>query len=381
VAECGWIFMDKEELLGIDDDEINVEESMKKIRENISRKKKKTLESPYPEFPRMHSDSSQTIQISGMNPDDARDMACLSSNWDIQNASYTIRSHRPIVGKLLVKGRDLVHGEVRRYIDPIIWRQTEFNRAASTQISRLNQRVTAIESHCQQKNSPRLPLPSFIDYGETAEHDIMECQAEFLPYLENARNVLVIGSGRGDLLEAMRQRGIVAMGVDADPACVKFCQSRGFEAECNDALPYLEQVEDASLDGIVIDWKRGQPRPEPAIRLLYLCHQKIKAGGYCILESINPLSYTSFTRVFHTMADVNPIHPDALKYLFESVGFHEVQVRFSDSMPDIARLQRLPSTEKDDEETRKRIEIQNKNIDMVNEVLYGPFYYTVTGRR
>jgi O-antigen chain-terminating methyltransferase len=81
------------------------------------------------------------------------------------------------------------------------------------------------------------------------------------------------------------------------------------------------------------------------------------------------------------MADVNPIHPDTLRYLFESVGFSEVQVRFSDSLPDNARLQRLPFTKKDDEETRKRIEIQNKNIDMVNEALYGPFYYTVTGRR
>ncbi|HOW33235.1 MAG TPA: methionine biosynthesis protein MetW [Methanoregulaceae archaeon] len=371
--------MDKEELFGIDDDEIDVEESMKKIRENLRRKKKKMFESPHPEFPGRHSASSRTLPISDMSPDDARDMACLSGNWDIQNASYTIRSHRPIVGRLLVRGRDLVHGEVRRYTDPIIWRQTEFNRAASTQISRLNQRVAAIESQCHGKKSPRSPLPSV--YGETAEAGILERQAGFLPSLENARNVLVIGSGGGDLLEAMRQEGIVARGVDADPACVSFCQSRGFEAECNDPIPYLEQVKDASLDGIVLDWKRGQPGPADAIRLLHLCCQKIKPGGYCILESINPLSYTSFTRVFHTMADVNPIHPDALKYLFESVGFSEVQIRFSDSMPDLPRLQRLPSTKEDDEETRKRIEIQNKNIDMVNEVLYGPFCYTVTGRR
>jgi len=50
MTECGWIFMDKEELFGIDDDEIDVEESMKKIRENLRRKKKKTFESPHPEF-------------------------------------------------------------------------------------------------------------------------------------------------------------------------------------------------------------------------------------------------------------------------------------------------------------------------------------------
>ncbi len=31
------------------------------------------------------------------------------------------------MGKFLVKGRDLVHGEVRRYVDPVVWKQTEFN--------------------------------------------------------------------------------------------------------------------------------------------------------------------------------------------------------------------------------------------------------------
>ena len=59
-----------------------------------------------------------------------RDLDYINSNWDTQNNSYFISSHRPVVGKFLIKGRELVHGEVRRYVDPVVWKQTEFNRSA-----------------------------------------------------------------------------------------------------------------------------------------------------------------------------------------------------------------------------------------------------------
>ena len=51
----------------------------------------------------------------------------MESLIDLMNDGYVISSHRPILGKALVKGRELVHGEVRRYLDPIISQQTELN--------------------------------------------------------------------------------------------------------------------------------------------------------------------------------------------------------------------------------------------------------------
>ena len=108
----------------IDGKEINVEEIMGKIRENIRKRKGAEV------FPEKNIESFQynPSPKANLNESDIqRDLGYINSNWDLQNNNYSIGSHRPFVGKFLVKGRDLVHGEVRRYVDPVIWKQTEFN--------------------------------------------------------------------------------------------------------------------------------------------------------------------------------------------------------------------------------------------------------------
>jgi O-antigen chain-terminating methyltransferase len=95
--------------------ETDAEEIMKKIRENI-RRRLPAGELPPDLDPVIASPSA--IQ---------RNLGYINSNWDINNNNYYISSHRPYIGKFLVKGRQLVHGEVRRYVDPMISRQVEFN--------------------------------------------------------------------------------------------------------------------------------------------------------------------------------------------------------------------------------------------------------------
>ena len=108
----------------IRDDKINVEEIMARIRENIRRKRAageipQTADSlNQPELP---IDSNQYETNIG------KDLSCINNLWNINNNRYFISSHHPYLGKILVRGRQLVHGEVRRYVDPIVHRQTEFN--------------------------------------------------------------------------------------------------------------------------------------------------------------------------------------------------------------------------------------------------------------
>ncbi|WP_214083857.1 methionine biosynthesis protein MetW [Methanoculleus sp.] len=112
---------------------------MEKIRENIRRRKEAGVYPPDPAAVRASPESA------GANPEIARDLAYLSGNWNIQNNSYFISSHRPVVGKYLVKGRELVHGEVRRYVDPVIWKQAEFNRATGRVLEEVAREVSGIE--------------------------------------------------------------------------------------------------------------------------------------------------------------------------------------------------------------------------------------------
>jgi 2-polyprenyl-3-methyl-5-hydroxy-6-metoxy-1,4-benzoquinol methylase len=72
-----------------------------------------------------------------------KDLENANLNCNIQNTTYSINSHRPLVGKFLVKGREVVHGEARRYVDPIFIKQENFNRNV-VQILNKNEKIDSL---------------------------------------------------------------------------------------------------------------------------------------------------------------------------------------------------------------------------------------------
>jgi 2-polyprenyl-3-methyl-5-hydroxy-6-metoxy-1,4-benzoquinol methylase len=151
----------------IRDDEINVEEIMEKIRENIRRRQAAG------ELPQ---DPDSIIGYSSKNcpageSDDAiqHDLSYINSNWDIHNNSYFISSHHPHIGKFLVKGRQLVHGEVRRYVDPMISRQTEFNTSTVRIITQASQRCTELNQRQQDLET------AFSSFKRESDKRIADC--------------------------------------------------------------------------------------------------------------------------------------------------------------------------------------------------------------
>jgi SAM-dependent methyltransferase len=108
----------------IKDDEINVEDIMRQIRENIRKRKESGV---YTE--EMEALINEPLKIpaasEGQN-DQEYNLNYINSNWDV-HADYNIGSHRPILGRFLIYGRQLIHSEVRRYVDIIIGKQIEFN--------------------------------------------------------------------------------------------------------------------------------------------------------------------------------------------------------------------------------------------------------------
>ncbi len=94
--------------LEIKDEEVNVEKIMEKIRENIERRKEEGIYTENePEI------MSETFSAASPVNRDIPEGLEFINYCDICNDSYTISSHRPIMGKFLVEGRKIVHGELR----------------------------------------------------------------------------------------------------------------------------------------------------------------------------------------------------------------------------------------------------------------------------
>ena len=84
----------------------------------------------------------------------------LNRSWDIRNDAYRIRSHQSVFSRILVWGRKLVNGEVRRYADPVIVQQIEFNASTVRVLNRLVQRIEDLERQlAEQKKAASQEKP------------------------------------------------------------------------------------------------------------------------------------------------------------------------------------------------------------------------------
>jgi len=472
----------------IRDDEINVEEIMAKIRENIRRRQAAGELPPDPDS--VIGSLSKNCPAGESEDTIQHDLSYINSNWDIHNNSYFISSHHPYLGKFLVKGRQLVHGEVRRYVDPMISRQTEVNSSivriitrASQEFAELNQRQQNLETEFSsfkgesnikitdcittarneleskielttkelftarneleskielttkelftakseldlkieltikelfsqmdedirakswlahvlddrvqkglaQKITPLLSSAKenmnyflFEERFRGSRKDITQRQLAFLPYFEKCSRVLDIGCGRGEFLEILKDHDIGGIGVDSDPDMVAYCRSRQLEVEHSDAIAYLVTLEDKSLDGIFIDQVVEHLEPNYLVRLLALCHQKMKFGYHIVVETVNPLSFVSFVNFYIDMTHKRPVHPETLQYIISASGFRECEKKFFSPVSDEGRLKKIEGAADMNETESKTLEVYNHNVEMLNTVLFGAQDYAVVGKK
>ena len=101
----------------VEDDEINVEDVMRQIRKNIKN------------------------TITGQD-EFQQNLDYINSNWNV-HTEYCISTHRPLIGRFLVLGRQFIHGEVKRYVDLLVRKQNDFNMHV---VGTLNSRIKDINN-------------------------------------------------------------------------------------------------------------------------------------------------------------------------------------------------------------------------------------------
>jgi O-antigen chain-terminating methyltransferase len=241
-----------------------------------------------------------------------------------------------------------------------------------------------------EKSSPnpkevlhRNPEPYFDYFGfaerfRGTEADIKERQSVYVDYFKESDQVLDIGCGRGEFLELLKEAGIEAKGVDLDLDMVLYCQEKGLDVMREEAYAYLESLPDESLGGLFAAQVVDHLEPSRVIELVNLCHRKLQSGGVLIFETPNPACLTAFARrIYMDFSHFRPIHPEAMKFLFESAGFQNVQAKFSSPVEPSMRIPPLSTVTAN----AKMAEEFNRGIERLNDLLYGFQEYAIIGRK
>jgi O-antigen chain-terminating methyltransferase len=212
--------------------------------------------------------------------------------------------------------------------------------------------------------------------------EIRERFKVYLPYLSGVSDILDVGCGRGEFLDLMKDHGITAKGIDISDDMVYYCQERGLTVEQKEAQDYLTSLPDFSLGGIFAAQLLEHLPTTSLQEFIKLCYQKMRPGGMFIAETINPLSLISAIRNFYLdPSHVKPLHPEALRFLLESFGFKEVQILFLSPFPQELTLQKLIPEDDLQKEYQELTDLMNRNIDQLNEVLYGYQDYAIIAKR
>ena len=100
-----------------------------------------------------------------------------------------------------------------------------------------------------------------------------------------------------------------------------------------------------------------------------------------IAKTINPLSLATFTDFYLDATHTRAVHPEALKYLAGSLGFVDVEVRYLARMPDRERLSKFELSPGLNDRERRFAETYNRNVDLLNGLLFGAEDYAVIARK
>ena len=229
-----------------------------------------------------------------------------------------------------------------------------------------------------------LPQEAYLHFEDRHRGTREEIRLRQGMYLDLFRGgpLLDVGCGRGEFLELCRDAGIEARGIDQDTGMVAACREASLDVEQAEALSSLHGLPDGSLGGVFCSQVIEHLPPDALIALVRLVHAKLRSGGVLICETPNPTCLTVFSgAVYVDLTHIKPIHPEAAVFIFEAVGFRDVEIRYVNPYPPDMLLQAIEPLwymRRYEEAFLKQL---NDNFTRLNATLWGAQDYAAIGRK
>jgi O-antigen chain-terminating methyltransferase len=203
----------------------------------------------------------------------------------------------------------------------------------------------------------------FTENFRGPEEDIRDRQRHYVLRFAGSAPVLDLGCGRGEFLEAARDAGLAASGIDQSDECVALCRAKGVAAEKADLFGYLDALADQSLGGIYCSQVVEHIDPLRLPGLIKLMAKKLRSGALAVIETPNPECLAIFATHFYIdPTHTRPVPPRLLGFYMEEAGLGRLEVeRLSPAVNAMPALAELPAA--------------------VREQFFGALDYVIFGRK
>ncbi len=325
----------------------------------------RSLEEQFEAGPRAKSEPTVPVVRQGDPQGDGARLRQAAERLKRVQAEYRIRSHRPVLRRLIDPVKKFVHWASRPYVDHVMERQALFNEAALALIDHLSRRLdderdraARIEERLGELFGrydlrpffESLPWTDRLALTDRFRGPFEEIRGRHHAYLERFRNrpgqILDIGCGRGEFLEMLRGEEIEAWGCEIEHGMVEAARGRGLHVREMDALTALRSVEADSLGGVFAAQVIEHLFPAEALALLRLAFEKLAPGGVLVLETLNPQTLAVLAKSYYRDLDhKQAIDPDYLAELIRLVGFEQVEILKTMPFAEGERLPALPEPE------------------------------------
>jgi 2-polyprenyl-3-methyl-5-hydroxy-6-metoxy-1,4-benzoquinol methylase len=295
-------------------------------------------------------------------------LTLLEQNYS-QRAASLEQSYRDLAAKQ--------HGEFQTALDRTtidlqkrLWQdlqnvQSEYEKLIYTELRLLRQKQQAAREQAATDLSvpgrAAAPAPSgqadipidwmrFAGAFRGSEERIREHQKLYVArFVDATGEILDIGCGRGEFLEAAREAGLAARGIDQSEECVALCRTRGLNAERADLFTYLENLPDRALGGVYCSQVVEHLPPERIPVLVRLMSEKLRPGALAAIETPNPECLAIFATHFYLdPTHTRPVPPALLRFYMEESGFGNIVVeRLSPAIDSVPALNELPPAFRD----------------------------------
>lgn len=290
----------------------------------------------------------------------------LARHFAVVSSYYPIGARRTPLGPFILLAKKILRRFMTPYMDAVFEKQRQFNAQVLKALEVFREIIERERERGYKSGVDRYYAWVELGLGEDGGGHLSEAARRFPPEEE----ILHLWCGRGEFLEAAREEGRRALGVEEDPRLVRICQEKKLRVQQASPLDYLEAASVDSLPAIFLQDLGERGRLGDLLWILGALASRVEKTGSVVILNHYPRSVLGTEEAFGDPSLERLVHPQTMRALLLNAGFREVEITFLDHFREEERRAWM-----------ERLGCGGLELQDLEEALFAPRRYLVEARR